>query len=78
MTTMFVRTLLAALILSAVLVACGDRYRYPCQDPANAGSPACQYQLGPKPAECTTTTAQRTKNKALGVTGSTLYGPAPC
>jgi len=77
---MALRALIAALVMAAVLTACGDRYRYPCQDPANANSPACRYQLTPNPADCPTTTlGSRTKNKALGVTGSTLYGPVdPC
>jgi hypothetical protein len=35
-----------------VLAACGDSYRYPCQDPAKAYTPECS---------CT----PRTKNKAL-------------
>lgn len=35
-----------------VLAACGNSYRYPCQDPAKAYTPECS---------CTT----RTKNKAL-------------
>lgn len=77
---MALRALIAALVMAAVLTACGDRYRYPCQDPANANSPACRYQLAPDDADCPTTTlGPRTKNKALGVTGSTLYGPVdPC
>ena len=77
---MALRALFAALIFAAVLTACGDRYRYPCQDPANANTPACRYQLGLPPADCPTTTlGTRTKNKALGVTGSTIYGPVnPC
>lgn len=25
-----------------LLVGCEDRYRYPCQDPANYGDPMCQ------------------------------------
>ena len=37
------------------LSACGDGYRYPCQDPAKANTAECQCNAGP-----------RTKNKALG------------
>lgn len=46
---------LALLILSLlVLSACGDTYRYPCQDPAKAKTAECQCDAQP-----------RTKNKAL-------------
>jgi hypothetical protein len=38
-----------------VLTGCGDRYRYPCQDPSNANTTECQCEQEP-----------RTKNKALG------------
>ena len=44
------------------LSACGDAYRYPCQNPAKANTP-----------ECSCTQTPRTKNKALGAveTGAT-------
>ena len=47
--------LLTALALSALAGACGDTYRYPCQDPAKANT-----------AECSCDQQPRTKNKALG------------
>jgi len=48
--------LIALLLASSALVAaCADAYRYPCQDPAKANS-----------AECSCEQAPRTKNKALG------------
>ena len=48
--------LIALLTLSSfALAACGDGYRYPCQDPAKANS-----------AECSCENTTRTKNKALG------------
>lgn len=34
------RWLIAAALL--LFAGCDDRYRYPCQDPANAGHPDCQ------------------------------------
>ena len=46
--------LLTALALSALAGACGDTYRYPCQDPAKANTTECQCDQQP-----------RTKNKAL-------------
>ena len=46
--------LLTALALSALAGACGDTYRYPCQDPAKANT-----------AECSCDQQPRTKNKAL-------------
>jgi len=46
---------LTALSASALLAACSDAYRYPCQDPSKANS-----------AECSCEQAPRTKNKALG------------
>lgn len=47
---------LALLILSLLaLSACGDAYRYPCQNPAKANTTECSCGLQP-----------RTKNKALG------------
>lgn len=53
---------LTALSASALLAACGDAYRYPCQNPAKANTP-----------ECSCTQEPRTKNKALGAveTGAT-------
>jgi len=76
---MVFRTAFVALLFAAILVACGDRYRYPCQDPANAGSPACVGVIMSPPTTCPTPSTLRTKNKALGVTGSTIYGPVvPC
>jgi len=55
------------LIFSALAAACGNTYRYPCQDPAKANSAECQCGVQP-----------RTKNKALnavesGVTTTTLH-----
>jgi len=50
------KTILITLLASSwVLAACGDRYRYPCQDPGKANS-----------AECSCENTPRTKNKALG------------
>lgn len=46
--------LLTLLALSALAGACGDTYRYPCQDPAKANTTECQCDAQP-----------RTKNKAL-------------
>ena len=57
--------LIALLCLSSALVAaCADAYRYPCQDPAKANTAECS---------CTNPNAPRTKNKALGAieTGAT-------
>ena len=58
----YLKPTLLALTLSAVAAACGDTYRYPCQNPANA-----------RKTECICNAGQRTKNKALGVidTGTT-------
>jgi hypothetical protein len=47
------------LLISATLIAltgCADRFRYPCQDPANTNKQECQCEQQP-----------RTKNKALNV-----------
>jgi hypothetical protein len=30
------------LFVLLTVVGCEDRFRYPCQDPANAGNPECQ------------------------------------
>ena len=56
------KTLLALVALSSVAAACGDAYRYPCQNPAKANT-----------TECSCTQTPRTKNKALGAveTGAT-------
>jgi PBP1b-binding outer membrane lipoprotein LpoB len=48
------RLLLCSVLLMA-LTGCGDRYRYACQDPANANTTQCQCEQ-----------ELRTKNKALG------------
>lgn len=60
---------LIALASSALVAACGDTYRYPCQDPAKANTPECS---------CTNPNAPRTKNKALnavesGATTTTIH-----
>ena len=49
------KTLIIGLLSAAMLAACSDAYRYPCQDPAKANS-----------AECSCENSPRTKNKALG------------
>jgi hypothetical protein len=52
------------LLISATLIAltgCADRFRYPCQDPANTNKQECQ---------CNQET--RTKNKALGAVESAV------
>ena len=58
----YLKPLLSLLALSAIAGACGDTYRYPCQDPAKANTAECQCNAQP-----------RTKNKALGAieTGAT-------
>jgi hypothetical protein len=49
------RKSLILLVICASLTACADRFRYPCQDPANTNKQECQCNQEP-----------RTKNKALG------------
>ena len=49
------RLIALGLLSSALMAACSDAYRYPCQDPSKAKSQECS---------CENTT--RTKNKALG------------
>lgn len=58
------KTLILGLLSLGALSACGDAYRYPCQDPAKANTAECS---------CTNPDAPRTKNKALGAveTGAT-------
>jgi len=46
---------LVILVFLIPLTACSDRFRYPCQDPANTNKTECQCNQEP-----------RTKNKALG------------
>ena len=46
---------LILLVFLGSLTACSDKFRYPCQDPANAKKQECQCDQEP-----------RTKNKALG------------
>jgi hypothetical protein len=43
------------------LTGCADRFRYPCQDPANTNKTECQCEQG-----------TRTKNKALGAVESAM------
>jgi len=58
------KTLILGFLSSLLLGACGDGFRYPCQNPAKANTPECS---------CTNPDAPRTKNKALGAieTGAT-------
>jgi len=63
------RFLALTLLSSFALAACGDTYRYPCQNPAKANTPECS---------CTNPDTPRTKNKALnaiesGATTTTLH-----
>jgi hypothetical protein len=53
------KTLIIGLLSSALLAACSDAYRYPCQDPSKANS-----------IECSCDQTPRTKNKALGAVES--------
>lgn len=53
------KILTLGLLSSFALAACGDAYRYPCQDPNKANS-----------AECSCENTARTKNKALGAVES--------
>ena len=64
----YLKATLLALTLSALAAACGDRFRYPCQDPAKANKMECA---------CGADGLGRTKNKALnavesGATTTTL------
>ena len=64
----YLKPILLALTLSGLAAACGDTYRYPCQDPSKANTAECS---------CTNPNAPRTKNKALnaiesGATTTTL------
>ena len=43
------KNIIQMIILTTVLIACSDRYRYPCQDPLNWNEPDC------KPPICTAT-----------------------
>ena len=60
----YLKPLIALSLSGALLAACSDAYRYPCQDPANARKMECA---------CGADGLGRTKNKALGVidTGTT-------
>lgn len=35
-------TLLLTVTIVIMMAACSERFRYPCQDPANWSAPACQ------------------------------------
>lgn len=53
------RLIAILLASSALIAACSDTFRYPCQDPSKANS-----------AECSCENSPRTKNKALGAVES--------
>jgi len=55
------RKSLILLVFLAPLTACSDRFRYPCQDPANTNKTECQCEQN-----------TRTKNKALGAVESAV------
>ena len=55
------RKSLILLMFLLPLTACADRFRYPCQDPANTNKTECQCNQEP-----------RTKNKALGAVESAI------
>lgn len=57
---------IALLLCFSALAGCGDRYRYPCQDPDKAHTIACSCDAQP-----------RTKNKALGIVGETTTTTIP-
>ena len=65
---MRLKAVIAIFAFSALAAACGDRFRYPCQDPAKANKTECA---------CGADGLGRTKNKALnavesGATTTTL------
>ena len=49
MDSKIVRNIMSTLFMCLVLSACEDRFRYPCQSPANWETPEC------KPPICTAT-----------------------
>jgi hypothetical protein len=57
----YLKVTLLALTLSGLAAACGDTYRYPCQDPAKANKMECA---------CGADGLGRTKNKALNAVES--------
>ena len=57
----YLKVTLLTLTISAMTAACADRFRYPCQDPANTNKTECQCEQNP-----------RTKNKALGAIESAM------
>lgn len=59
MNKQLLKTSLCLVAISAILAACSDAYRYPCQDPAKANTTECSCDQTP-----------RTKNKALGAVES--------
>lgn len=44
-----IKNIIQIIILLTFLIACSDRFRYPCQDPTNWNEPDC------KPPLCTST-----------------------
>lgn len=40
------------LLLSILLSSCGERYRYPCQDPENMRKPECSQEMCVITREC--------------------------
>jgi hypothetical protein len=55
MNKQLIKPILFLLASSALVAACADAYRYPCQDPSKANNTECSCDQQP-----------RTKNKALG------------
>ena len=55
------RKSLILLVFLTPLLGCADRFRYPCQDPANTNKTECQCEQN-----------TRTKNKALGAVESAV------
>jgi hypothetical protein len=56
------KSLICLSVLTCLLLSsCADRFRYPCQDPANTNKSECQCEQQP-----------RTKNKALGAIESAM------
>lgn len=46
-------------ILLLILISCSDRYRYPCQDPANWDSDECNPPICTASGTCTADTLKR-------------------
>jgi len=65
------------LLMLVALMGCEERYRYPCQDPANWNEEFCKKPICSANGTCPEDLTPYEKEKVGGTTGNPSLQPAP-